>query len=543
MKEKQKHFKLIIPDEGVQVYMPRQTQSFGYRYGPTIQCNDGIAEAWFASPGDCFEADWFTYRRSEDGGKTWSYEKVVMAPTPDSMDWFSVCDPALFKYGEYYYMGYTSTVFADGGGVGNNGFVGRSKSPTGPFEKWTGAGWGEHRTVNGKTLHWIGNPAPIVYFDENWREWGAGEFSFVVKDDVLYIYYTWTTHDTDGCFSSTTRVAVADITREDWPNTIEYKGVAVDRPRTGNDSYDVVFCDDLNKFVALSTDRRFKEDSFLAVYESDDGLRFKRVNEIKVNTSFMCHNCGMSGDYHHHIKSGDLMLLGYAYGNKWGKWGTRIHRYDFALMDEDFYSEKELDNVKQDSSLWEREENMERSYLTMVKPHFLRLHIGESAKPNFVFYNVCYEKEPAENVSFSNYDDTVISIEDGVVTGLKEGYSYITVSQDGFMCEILVYVHKADVIFNDPDKKAVEFVPMQTRYVPTLSGKELKQIRGMARYSDGTKKEICEAVDRVSYENSNPDVITVNENGLIYPVGVAGSAVVKVMCDGLCFDVEVEVVE
>ena len=84
---------------------------------------------------------------------------------------------------------------------------------------------------------------------------------------------------------------------------------------------------------------------------------------------------------------------------------------------------------------------------------------------------------------------------------------------------------------------------MQTRYVPTLSGKELKQIRGMARYSDGTKKEICEAVDRVSYENSNPDVITVNENGLIYPVGVAGSAVVKVMCDGLCFDVEVEVVE
>ena len=148
-----KHFKLVLPDEGTEVYMPRDTQTWGYRYGPTIQCNDGIAEAWFASPGDCFEADWFTYRRSVDGGKTWSDEKVVMAPTPDSMDWFSVCDPAIFKYGDYYYMGYTSTVFADGGGVGNNGFVGRSKSPTGPFEKWTGDGWGERRVVNGKTCH------------------------------------------------------------------------------------------------------------------------------------------------------------------------------------------------------------------------------------------------------------------------------------------------------------------------------------------------------------------------------------------------------
>lgn len=537
------HFKLILPDEGQEIYMPRETQSFGYRYGPTIMCNDGIAEAWFASPGDCFEADWFTYRRSEDGGKTWSYEKVVMAPTPDSMDWYSVCDPAIFKYGEYYYMGYTSTVFADGGGVGNNGYVGRSKSPTGPFEKWTAEGWGEHRKVNGKELHWIGNPAPIIYFDEGWREWGAGEFSFVVKDDVLFIYYTWTTHTSDGKFSSSTRVATADITKEDWPATIVDRGVAVQRPSGGNDSYDVVFCDDLNKFVALSTDKRFTENSMLAVYESDDGLRFKRVNEIKVNTSFMCHNCGMSGDYHHHIKSGDLMLLGYAYGNKWGKWGTRMHRYDFELMDEEFYSEAELENVKVDSKLWKREDNMDRSYLTMVKPHYLRLHIGESAKPDFVFYNVCYEKEPALNVTFSNYDDTIISIDNGVVTALAEGYTYVNASQDGFCYEFLVYVHKADVIFDDPNKVAVTFIPMQKKYIATISGKEVKQIRGKATYSDGTKKEVCEAVDRVTYENSNPAVIRVDENGLIYPVGIVGTAKVKAICDGLSFEVDVEVKE
>lgn len=79
---KDKHFKLILEDEGMDVYMPRDTQDWGYRYGPSIMVHDGIAEAWFATPGDGYEADWFSYRRSEDGGKTWSYEKVMMAPTP-----------------------------------------------------------------------------------------------------------------------------------------------------------------------------------------------------------------------------------------------------------------------------------------------------------------------------------------------------------------------------------------------------------------------------------------------------------------------------
>ena len=237
------------------------------------------------------------------------------------------------------------------------------------------------------------------------------------------------------------------------------------------------------------------------------------------------------------------MLLGYAYGNKWGKWGTRMHRYDFELMDEEFYSEAELENVKVDSKLWKREEKMDRSYLTMVKPHYLRLHIGESAKPDFVFYNVCYEKEPALDVSFSNFDDTIISINNGVVTALAEGYTYVNASQDGFCYEFLVYVHKADVIFDDPNKVATSFVPMQRKYIATLSGKEVKQIRGRAIYSDYTKKEICEAVDRVTYENSNPAVIRVDENGLIYPVGIVGSATVKAMCDGLSFEVEVEITE
>lgn len=75
-----KHFRLILKDEGQDIYMPRQCQSWGYRYGPSIMVHGDICEAWFASPGDGYEADWFTYRHSEDGGRTWSEERVVMTP-------------------------------------------------------------------------------------------------------------------------------------------------------------------------------------------------------------------------------------------------------------------------------------------------------------------------------------------------------------------------------------------------------------------------------------------------------------------------------
>ena len=431
-----KHFKLVLPDAGRDIYMPRKSQSWGYRYGPTIMVEDGVCHAWFASPGDCYEADWFTYRRSTDGGKTWTDEKVVMYPVADSMDWFSVCDPAVIKYGEYYYIGYTSTVFANGGGVCNNGFIGRSKSPTGPFERWCGNGWGEHRETANGTLHWQGKPSPVIYYDEDWHNWGAGEFSFVIKEETIYIYYTWTSKDRDGKPIGETRVATADITDENWPGKLTYHGMASKRTGGGNDSYDVVYCEDLGKFIALSTDNRFSENSVLAVYESDDGLRFTRVNSIKVNTGWMCHNCGISGDTQHHIKSGDTLLLAYAYGNKWGCWGTRLHDYSFEAMVEDFYDESELQNLHHEIEKLDDPAEFSPSMLYLRKPHFRRLAVGETLEIPMMTGNVTYSMRPVEGeVTFYDYDPAILSIENGKATGISEGYTYVRAAYKGLFCE------------------------------------------------------------------------------------------------------------
>ncbi len=544
-----KHFRLNLPDEGRDIYLVRQSQTWGYRYGPTIMCHrgaeQGVCEAWFASPGDAFEADWFTYRRSEDGGKTWTEERVVMAPVPDSMDWFSVCDPAVIRFGGYYYIGYTSTVFANGGGVCNNGFVGRSKSPAGPFERWNGTGWGETRvSSDGTACHWMGRPAPIVYYDEDWHNWGAGEFSFVIKDDTLYIYYTWTSKDLDGKPIHETRVATADATREDWPATIVQRGVAVKRPHARNDSYDMVFCEDLGKFIALSTDMRFSEDSYLAVYESDDGLSYTLVNQIKANTGWMLHNCGISGDEHHHIKSGDTLLLAYAYGNQWGCWGTRLHDYTFTLMDEAFYDETALPNVHHEARRAEDPEAYSPTMLYLHRPHFMRLQVGTSEHIPMMVGNVAYAMQKApDTVRFSNYDKDICRIDGQTLTALVPGYTYVTAALGDLSCEFLVYVTEGAPDAwcpwqPYPEKVVTDFTPLLTDYRVSLEKREMKQLRGLARYADSSWFEVCGS-DGVIYENHTPELFAIREDGNILPAGRAGKGSVTLHLGDRAFDVTV----
>lgn len=541
-----KHFKLILKDEGQDIYMPRQCQSWGYRYGPSIMVHGDICEAWFASPGDGYEADWFTYRHSEDGGRTWSEERVVMTPVPNSMDWFSVCDPAVFKYGKYYYIGYTSTVFANGGGVCNNGFVARSTSPTGPFERWCGNGWGE---AGPDGVRWLGKPAPVIYYDEDWHNWGAGEFSFVVKDTVLYIYYTWTSRDINGREVHETRVATADITREDWPATVTYRGVAVTRPRGSNDSYDMVYCEDLGKFIALSTDYRFSEDSMLAVYESDDGLIYRRVNEIRTNTGWMLHNCGISGDEQHHIRKGDTMLLAYAYGNQWGCWGTRMHACDFDLMFEDFYSEKDEPNVHHEIVKWEDPAEYVPTALFLEKPHFLRLKVGESRPLPLFSMNVCYEARPVTTgVKFSSYDKEIAVIRCCRITARSPGMTYVAAVWNGLRCEFPVYVYETDPpafcpMQPYPDKKVVFFEPLVHEYRVSLLHCDKKQLRGLCTYADGSWFELAGKADGVVYINRSPELFVVDEEGHVLPTGREGTGTVTLSCGGHGFDVAIVVAE
>jgi hypothetical protein len=215
-------------------------------------------------------------------------------------------------FGGYYYIGYTSTIVSTNGGINNNCFVARSRNPHGPFEKWNGGGWG-------------GKPAPIVYFNESDKAWGAGELSFVELDGTLYCYYTWA-----GPGYTTTEVALADAADVNWPATLKHKGAVFQRDNgAAEDSWDVAYIEDCDKFVGFATYNRFSASGGIALYESDDGLHFERAGVIRTGIYQYCHNMGISKRPNGHInlaEDGDMLRIGYAYSSgsadSWGKWAT-----------------------------------------------------------------------------------------------------------------------------------------------------------------------------------------------------------------------------
>ncbi len=522
--------KLVVKDEGYDVYAPMEGQHWGYRYGPSIMVYDGKrADAWFASPGALGEADWFTYRHTEDGGKTWSDEKVVLTPTADSMDLFSVCDPAVVRFGGYYYIGYTSTIFTEGGGVCNNAFVARSKNPDGPFEKWTGDGWGEQRLTEDGELRWMGKPAPIIYFDGDSAAWGEGEPSFVVSNGVLYIYYTKTSKRADGSRFSQTLVATADANDENWPANIRQRGVAAERTSTSNDSFDVVYSDEYGKFIAISTDLRFTKDSMLAIYESNNGLRFRRCCELRDKVGFMCHNSGISGDELHHIKKDDLKLLGYAYGDKWGFWGTRFHEYSVAKH-YGTYSERDIPAVERTVVPKPKREPFPINIMPKITPpRFYKLREGESVDIEIVWFDSAYNHYKAENVGFSNYDRSIIDINGMTVKAKHVGYTYMNAkTSDGLDAEILIYVYPKDFDFSEDNKYPVSVQPVQDVYKISLKENERKQIRVIVQYSNGTWAETGKASDGAVFYGYNEELVSVDENGILTAKGVPGMTTVTV---------------
>ena len=417
-----KYVRIVAEDEGHDIYAPTEGASFGYRYGPSMILNaDGSIDAYFSAPGVHDEWDWITYRHSPDGGKTWTQEVSVLEPTADSPDFFSCCDPGIIKVGEYYYLGYTSTVVD--GGIDNNVFVARSKNPDGPFEKWNGNGWG-------------GKPEPIVEYTGDPTTYGAGEPCFVELDGTLYIYYTWR----DGDINQT-RVCVADATDENWPETMEYKGVAITYINGAMDSADVKYVEDFGKFIAVCTMDRFTEDSSVGLYVSDDGITFRESNVLKTNISHCCHNCGITSRPNGHIRLEDGVYLAYAYGDEWGYWPTRLHKVQLSLTDAPDFSDMDNTNAKTPLTL------LKKSWFinyTGIIPDNRAIEISLSDRP----YKInMYKADTVANttkiydeVLYSKYDESVIEIEGNKIKPIAVGSTYVTAEWNGFTCEFFVRV-------------------------------------------------------------------------------------------------------
>lgn len=558
----QQHVRLRLLDAGRDIFAPREGQRWGYRYGPALlQYGDGRMDAWFASPGAAGEADWFTWRHSDDGGASWSDEVVVLCPTPDSMDQFSVCDPGVILLDGWYYLGYTSTIFSDGGGVCNNGFVARARRPEGPYYKWTGSGWGEERHTTDqdgrpRTLHWTGRPAPILYYDEPWTCWGAGELSFVRLADTLYIYYTWTSVDAAGKPFSQTRVATADLRAgDDWPATVRQRGVALQRPQQGYDSCDALYLEGADKFLLLCTGHRFEPDSRLALYESDDGLRFTPACEVRSLVGTRCHNCGISAGPERHVAAGEGVTVGYAYGDTWGFWATRLQKAALTLTDAPDFSDAENAGCSWPVAAWERPAAPWPIHITTL-PHYYECRLGEAPfAVDVQWLDTCYTLTPCppEEVTLSDYDAAVVRFEGLQCTPVGVGCSFVRAAWRGRTVEFPVFVRPAGAPLRqsgqmpcgkDPHSAGhvlTGWQPMQKEYTLSLAAASCKQVRGLARYDDGSWFEIGEAADGVRYAGYDPALVAVSADGRVTACGGCGQTDLQVSCQDRTFTVRLKV--
>ena len=290
---------LLTASAGWQIY-PGQA----YRIGPSIiRGPGGSLDMWTCGPNPGASWDAIYHRHSGDGGRTWSADRIVFAPTPGTRDARSTCDPGVIKIGPYYYVGYTST--EDPTGHDNQLYLARGRSPDGPFAKWNGTGWG-------------GDPEPIVSYQGPSESYGVGQPSFVLREERLFVYYTNTA---DG--NHTDLATVNGPFGDRWPARLAPRGHAVTR-RGG--SLDVKYVDALDKFIAVGTSEPFTHDADIAVYQSREGTRFEPAPFRGERVQEGAHNAGISGNASGHIAPGDRTVIAYAYQpagrSAWGRWPT-----------------------------------------------------------------------------------------------------------------------------------------------------------------------------------------------------------------------------
>lgn len=538
-----KHVRITLDGSGEDVFTPHNDGFQDYRYSPSFMMDDaGGIDAWFASPADGVdEYDWITYKHSDDGGHTWSDEKVVLTPSPCTPDLLSVCDPDVFYYDGYYYMGYTATIDKNEKGLCNSVFIARSKRPDGPYEKWNGSGWG-------------GSPVPIIYFDGIAIGWGCGEPSFVVVDDTLYIYSTRDSYSPDSLRVRVTEIRTADIRDPMWPLKLDFKGYTVIRNDLieddsyvydDSDSWDVVYLEESHKFVALSTNRRFKSDSSLLYYESDDGISFERVSEINTNVITGCHNGAIMGDKHGHLRNSMPVILGYSYSGtdneNWGIWATRFVHAMLEYTDGIDRSEDGKSNLKQPIDYQKATTQAAPVMLRTDSPVYCTLLRDDP------FIIRCYlrfadrnEREISlHDINIEKYDSDILTVDgDNNIIPKAEGMSLVTIGYKGLRREICLCVMNA----GSKPNTIREFIPIAERYELNIQNPYIIKVRPMAVFGNYDVHELTNEEIiwyGITFSSSDMSLCSVGADGTVLPLKEGETQITVKSRSGLEYTVDV----
>ncbi len=521
---------LTLVDEGYDIYQLPGNGNGGWRYGPSyIYYGDGRVDAYFASGGDSGEWDRITHRSSTDDGKTWGPEKIVVYPTPDSMDGHSCCDPDVVYFDGYYYLGYTSTL--NDGGYCNNVFVARSKSPDGPFEKWNGSGWG-------------GAPAPIFYFEQSYGYWGIGEPSMIELNGTLYIHYTYATP-----MKSFIMLATADATNENWPSTLQHHGAVMEKK---SDSVCVKFVEDWGKFITVTREDVEGNGNCIVVYESTDGKSFTLVDAVRENTCPGMFSMGLSSRANGHIRlseDAEHLRLSYAYGDSgWAAWNTRMHKVTLTQSDgNDLVAESAKAPLNVGITREETPFGWEEWTMIRTQKDLFVLTVGERVNMSFFMRDRYVNGKDISmrdpDITVTDYDESVISFKTGRMVAEGAGETSVTLRY-----KELAHVFRVIVVATDAEKEALlaetKVEPAVSDFTIYLGERSIyrPQIRVRITKGDGSVSELYvnDGPNVLTFTGYDENIINVSEKGVVTAKS-AGTTTVTVKYEGQTMKVNIKV--
>jgi hypothetical protein len=302
-----------------QIFIVSNAQALGfeYAYGASIIYTQGKYHAYFCSKNP---TGWDQIRHETSPDLiNWSAPDSLLTPTDRER---ANCDPSVVLYnagdGPYYYMFYGANISNIQGVI----FVARSKSPDGPFLKYTNRGTWEANPADPHVIAW-----PFKAAANGSGIYGAGQPTVVLKDGVMYMWYTDSDQSgqPDGIYFRTSKNAI------NWSSPI-YTNVD-DR------SVDVKYDPVSGKFLMTEVTPPLSPSSELLMRTSTDGISWSAPQTICDQNCFPhnASNVGVSGDDKGHLLPGKTLIsFGAPYNlnasaEAWGKWNLFGELFNISL--------------------------------------------------------------------------------------------------------------------------------------------------------------------------------------------------------------------
>jgi hypothetical protein len=282
--------------------------------------------------------------------------------------------------------------------------------------------------------------------------------------------------------------------------------------------------------VGVATGSRMGPSSYLAFYESNDGLTFELVEAVREGTLTHLHNAGLSSRRNGHIRlseDADKLRVIYAHGEGWGTWNTRVQPISMTLSSgNDLNAERAKPCLKEEFVRGEAISKADR-YVAMIRPEqdvyaytLDKGHFNIRLNKYDAYFEDTSLKRGTDGVTFKVHDESVCTIDNDSwkVTLVGVGTTAVEVWYNDI--SFLFHIRVTEEPENDGrPTQPVEWTPVHDTYVIYLGERSIyqPQLRAQMKWGDGSFTEffVTDSEAKITFTDYDQSIISVNDKGIV----------------------------